>query len=191
MKILKKNLLKTVIGAGMVLAPATAHAQAVSRLDLSSERFVGGGATYTLNMAPGTYNAGVILNYGLLEEVCDDNGGFRGVAVLNAYGLANNSYINNKNMQTYGAGFVFKFGAGWKGIALTASKRYMLAMNRDKSYLFANEHALGGMIRVGEYTRLYGDFVISEQRQVLNEKTYKHMVEIGIIHTLRRDQQGK
>ena len=82
-------------------------------------------------------------------------------------------------------------GAGWKGIALTASKRYRLAINNDKSYLFANEHALGGMIRVGEYTRLYGDFVISEQRQVLNEKTYKHMVEIGVIHTLRRDQYGK
>ena len=76
---------------------------------------------------------------------------------------------------------------------MTMSKRYLLAINSDKSYLFANEHAIGGIFRVGEYTRLYGDFVVSEQRQVANEKKkmYRNMIEFGIIHTLRRDQKGK
>ena len=193
MKILKKNLLKTIVGAGLVIAPLSARGQANSNMDVFSDRVIGGGVTYTINPI-GKYNFGTTVNYGFLEQVHGSKSRFRGMAMIGLRGAVSNTNINNKNIQSYDVGFGFKFGMGWDKVLLTVSKGYSLDITSDKSRYFTDSHSLGLIWQIGNYTRLCGDYILSKNQIVYDKKhsePYKHSVEIGIIYTLYRNEKSK
>lgn len=194
MKILKQNLLKTIIGAGLATIPLASRAQAIQKMDDSSERVVSIGASYALDTPRGMQNYGATIKYGFIEEVFDESGKFRGMANIDLYGAISNTQVKNQHSQSYGLGGTLKFGAGWNKVLLTASKGYCVVINSDKTYSFMDKYGVGAMWQTGNYTRLYCDFIFWGQHLASSGEIslpYKKSIEIGIIHTLHRSQNSR
>ena len=182
------------IGAGLATIPLASHAQAVIKMDVSSERTVGLGASYALDTPHGMQNYGAVMQYGFIKEIFSAPGGFRGMGNINLYGAISNTEIENKNTQSYGIGVALKFGVGWNNVLLTMSKGYLGVMNSDKICSFVDKYGAGVMWQTGNRTRLYCEFIFSDRHMgPLKEGVlpYKKSIEAGIIHTLYRKQNTK
>ena len=194
MKLIKRNLVKTVIGAGLAVCPFTARAQANIKLESWTGQAVGVGATYSLNMPAGAYNAGGTLSYGFVKDVFGSGGNFHGMAIMDVRGAVSNTGVEENNTQIYELGTDIKVGMGWRNILLTVSKGYVVGITSAKESFVAGDYGAGIVCCIGNNTKIYGDFILIMEHIGLNKNNflpYKNKVELGMIYTLYRRQNSK
>lgn len=185
MKRLKRNLLKIVISGGLATIPVASHAQVSHKTVAPADKTISIGGMYALDTPSNIKNYGALIQYGVMEEVFSYWGNFCCMTSIGVQGAVSNTHIENRNVQSYGIGLKLKFGAGWNRLVLTASKKCMVEIDSDKSWAFMNNYGAGVMLRMGNYTHLYSDFIFSKSQYESMSPRIKS-IEFGIIRILSR-----
>ena len=187
MKNIKRNILKAVISMACVLPVTKGHAQ--DKNSINEEYILGAGVSYVIPTQLIPRGVGIYVNNGFAADfqILDTNFGActEIVAGANAY-----RFFGDKNTYKYGGDIAIKVGAKYDCVALMGIKNFGLLVEPGKGVKFADGHGIGINVTVGEYIKLYADFVVFgntlQSATRPDEDMKKYMSRIGIIYVSLR-----